>query len=414
MMPDLRSILERRANTWEQMQGLLSAADNESRELTGDEQQSFDRLDSSIRSDSEQIERLQRAADLDAQFSATDGGPPAPEQHADEPDADAYSDAFGSYCRRGVNGISAEHRQVLQGGFVSGDALRQQGVSTDAAGGFLVPEGFRSRLMETLKFYGGTRGVVGNIVTATGNDLPWPTNDDTGNVGAYLAENTQMQEQDVTFGQRKLAAHTLSSKIVKVSLQLLQDSAFDLDTWLPRKLGERIGRRENTAFTVGTGSDEPEGVVANATVGKTGASGQVTSVTYDDIIDLEHSVDVAYRNQRSRFMFHDLTLAALRKVKDGNGQYLWQPSIQNGVPDSFNGRPYTINNDMPVQAASAKSILFGDFELGYIIRDVRAVQMLRLTERYADYLQVGFLGFTRHDGKPDDSGAIRAYTNAGS
>jgi HK97 family phage major capsid protein len=204
-----------------------------------------------------------------------------------------------------------------------------------------------------------------------------------------------------------------TSKLVRVSLQLLQDSAFDMESWLARKLGERIGRAQNAHFTTGTGTAQPEGVQTNATIGKTGTTGQTTSVTYDDLIDLIHSVDPAYRSSgRARFMLNDATLGAARKLKDSQNRPLWEPSVQVGVPDSLLGYGYTINQDMPVMAADAKSILFGDFFAGYLIRDVRDVQLLRLAERYADYLQVGFLAFSRADGAPQDAAAIRAYRNS--
>jgi HK97 family phage major capsid protein len=204
-----------------------------------------------------------------------------------------------------------------------------------------------------------------------------------------------------------------TSKLVRVSLQLLNDNAFDLESWLAGVLGRRIGRAQNQHFTTGTGTAQPEGVQTNAVIGKTGATGQTTSVTYDDLIDLIHSVDPAYRNSgRAQFMLNDASLSAARKLKDGQNRPLWEPSIQVGTPDGLLGYGYTINQDMPVMAANAKSIMFGDFYAGYLIRDVQDVQLLRLAERYADYLQVGFLAFARTDGTPQDTAAYRAYRNS--
>ncbi len=415
----LRRALERRVNTWEQMQAVIGAAEAGGRDLSAEEAQTWDRLEASLRDDTATIERLERANALETRLETVDrSGLPAEDRTGDdradaaEDRAAAYQTAFGAYLRRGLGGVPAEQRDLLEAGFVPGDQLRAQGISTDAAGGFLVPEGFRNRLQETMRFYAALRPIAETITTDSGNNLPWPTNDDTGNEGAYLAEQAEVPEQDMTFGQRQLGAHTITSKMVKVSRLLLQDSAFGLEEWLPRKLGERIGRRENRAFTLGSGIEEPKGVQVNAVVGKTGAGGQTTSVTYDDLIDLEHSVDVAYRNERSRWMFHDLTLAALRKVKDADGRPLWQPSLQAGVASTLNGRPYTVNNNMPTMAAAAKSILFGDFFAGYVIRDVRAVGLIRLEERYAERLQVAFFSFARHDGMAQDTAAIRAYANA--
>lgn len=407
-MADINTLIARRANVWDQYQGILERVGDDG--FTAEDRQSLDLMDQDLRNLGTDIERIQRAEGLN-QVERGDPLDSGDEDRNAAPDEVAYRSAFSSYVRRGITGLGAEDLSLLQRGFVSGDELRAQGIASGAAGGFLVPEGFRGVLVETMKFFGAVRAVAGNITTASGAPLPWPTSDDTGNEGAYLAENVQATELDMVLGQKQLDAHMITSRIVRASFQLIQDSAFDLDAWLPRKLGERIGRRENRAFTVGTGTAEPQGAVTGATVGVTTAAGQLTSITFDNLIDLEHSVDVAYRNERSAYMFHDLTLASLRKVKDADGRPLWQPSMQVGEASTINGRRYVVNNHMATMAASARSVVFGDFQAGYIIRDVRDIGLLRLTERYADFLQVGFLAFARHDGKVDDAGAIRALAH---
>lgn len=317
------------------------------------------------------------------------------------------------FLRGGMGELEPEERKLLRTGFVQEKELRAQGVATGAGGGFLVPEAFRNKFQETLKAFGGVREVSEVIETESGATLPWPGNDDTGNKGAILGENVQVTEQDFVLTENELGAFMYTSKLVRVSFQLLQDDAYDLEGRLARKLGERIGRIHNEHFTTGTGTGQPEGVQTNAVVGKTGAAGQTTSITFEDFIDLAHSVDPAYRaGGRGRFMLHDLSVAKARKLKSTDGVPLWQPSLQAGVPDALFGYPYTVNNDMPVMAASAKSVLFGDFFAGYVIRDVRGFTLLRLDERYADFLQVGFLGFQRADAQPQDASAIRAYQNA--
>lgn len=327
-----------------------------------------------------------------------------------------YAKAYSAYLRYGHGGIEPEDRKALQAGWFDGKNLRAQGTGT-TAGGYFVPQGFRNRIVETLKDFGQVRNVAEVITTETGNDLPWPTVNDTANVGAILAENTQVTEQDVVLGQATLGAYVYTSKLVRVSLQLLQDSAFNLEEWLPRKLGERIGRATNAHFTTGTGTGQPDGVVTSATAGKTGATGQTVTVIYNDLVDLVHSIDPAYRNARSRFMAHDLSFAVIRKIRDdsggsGLGRPIWEPSIQVGEPGSLLGYPLVANNDMPVMAASAKSILFGDFRAYYVIREVLGIQQLRLEERYADFLQVGFLAFMRTDGTAQDTNAVKAYVNS--
>lgn len=285
---------------------------------------------------------------------------------------------------------------------------------TGSEGGFTVPEDFWRALEVSLLEFGGMRQAATVIRTDSGADLPIPTTNDTSNKGVILAENAAVAEQDVVFGQIVLQAYKYSSKMIRVSVELLQDSAFNLAELLGRMLGERIGRITNDHFTTGTGSSQPNGVVTASGLGKTGASGQTTTVIYDDLVDLQHSVDPAYR-ANARWMFHDLTLAAIKKLKDLDGRPLWVPGLAVREPDRILGDPYIINQSMAQMAASAKSIIYG--ALGkYFIRDVREVTLVRLDERFADFHQVAFLAFSRHDGDLIDAGTdpVKHYINAAS
>lgn len=411
----LERLLAERANAWEEYQSTLSRASEDG--FDAETRQKLDRLDSTIDEQTRDIERLERAEERERRFEEIkrDDPPEPPVSGGDDrrtgDEGDAYRAAFDAWLRQGNMGITAEHRDTLQRGWVSGDELRAQGVGTDAAGGYTVPEGFLQKITESMKAFGGMLQVANVLPTSSGQDLPWPTVDDTGNVGALLSENTQVTEQDVTFGQRKLGAFTYSSKLVRVSIQLLNDSAFDLEARLALWLGQRIGRIVNQHLTTGTGGGtQPQGVVTGATVGITGVAS--TGPDYDDIVDLEHSVDPAYRNERARFMFNDSTLAYLRKLKDADNRPIWQPTPIAGMPSTINGRPYTINQDVADIGSSAKSMAFGDFEAGYVARLVGSVQLLQLRERYADFLQVGFLGFRRVDGLVDDTGAVKVLEHA--
>ena len=236
--------------------------------------------------------------------------------------------------------------------------------------------------------------------TASGNDIPMPTENDTSNKGAILAENAQITEQDITFGSTTLNAYMYTSKLVRVSMQLMQDSAFDMNSFLGVKLGERIARIHNEHFTTGTGSSQPQGVATAAVTGVTAAS--ATAITYAEIVDLEHSLDPAYRNN-ARFMMKDSTLQILKKLVDGDSRPLWTAGVASGEQDRLLGYPYVINQDMPAATTGLDSLLFGDFSK-YMIRDVAGAGLMRLTERYADYLQVGFFAFMRSDGKLLDAG----------
>jgi HK97 family phage major capsid protein len=317
--------------------------------------------------------------------------------------------AFRSWLRGGMAALSDEQRNYV---LTTQAEARAQSIGTPAEGGFLVPEGFRAVLEQSLKAFGGTRLVSTILPTASGNNLPMPTVDETNSIGAIISENSQVSEGDVAFGQVVLGAHMYSSKMIRVSQQLLQDSAFDLPAYLADALGTRLARITNQHFTTGTGTNQPKGIVTAATQGVVGAAGTATSVTYDNLIDLIHSVDPAYR-AGATFMFSDNVLKALRKLKDGEGRPLWQPALTAGEPATILGRPYVINNDMPVMAANAKSIVFGDLKK-HIIRDVLGVQVVTLNERFADYGQKAFLAFSRHDANCVNPSAIKYFANGAS
>jgi HK97 family phage major capsid protein len=295
---------------------------------------------------------------------------------------------------------------------------RAQAVATGGAGGFTVPDETMRALEVALLTFGGMRTVANIIRTSSGADLPIPATNDTAQKGAILAENTQVTQQDVVFTQLILQAYKYTSKMILVSVEFLQDSSVNVPAFLGEALGTRLGRITNEHFTTGTGTNQPNGIVTAAVSGKVGITGQTTSVIYDDLVDLVHSVDPAYR-ANGAFMFHDNTLRALKKIKipqftgDTQGMPLWQPGMVAGQPDSILGYRFVINQDMPVMAANARSILFGDFGK-YIVRDVVDVTLVRLDERFADFHQVAFLAFSRHDGDLLNAGTnpIKYYANS--
>ncbi|MFE1925801.1 phage major capsid protein [Streptomyces asoensis] len=415
MPAQLTRLIEEQNTTWQRMQDIQDTVEREGRDWTAEERTNWDAAEKRLTEVSGDIERMNKMAALDkvdrGQIVTTTGEPSDDRRGGDATDkAKRYSDAFGIYLRGGMDRLSPEQRNLMMDNEVD---LRAMGAGIDTAGGFTVPDEFRNIMTETMKAFGGLLGLAEVIPTGTGADLKWPTNDDTGNEGEILGENQPAGEQDLLIGGKTLKAHIFSSKQVRLSMALLQDSAFPLDSWVPKKLGERIGRRAARAFTTGTGVDQPEGITTGAVVGKTGANGQTTSIIYDDLIDLEHSVDSAYR-PNGRYLMHDLSLKVIRKLKDAQQRPLWQPIPAPGFPSTINGFEYTLDNSMPVPAANAKSIAFGDFKAGYVIRQVQAVQTLRLVERYAEYLQVAFLGFSRMDGMIQDSSAIRLYQHSAS
>jgi HK97 family phage major capsid protein len=414
MTERLRRLLEQRATAWNQVQDIRTRLERAGRDPSTEENETYERGLADVERLSQDIEREERAErqrglvdDIRPEDRST---PPRTEEEQRDGLAE-YRTAFAQYLRGGLGRLNGEQQQLMERGFVDGSELRAQGAGIDAAGGYTVPEDFLQRMTEALKTFGGILSVVEILNTSTGNPVNWPTSDETNAKGAILDENTQVTEQDMSFGQTALRAYTYTSKMVRVSLQLLQDSAFNLDTWLPRKLGERIGRASAEHFALGDGVNKPQGLFTGLGVGATTAANN--KIDFDALIDLEHSVDPAYRQSgRARYVLSDTALAALRKTKDGDGRYLWQPALTGGIPSTINGHPYTVDNDIAPFAAASRSIAFGDFQEAYIARVVAGAQTMRLTERYADFLQVGFLGFQRLDGKVNNAAAAKVLATA--
>jgi HK97 family phage major capsid protein len=406
MSARLQALIDQRATAWSAVQDIRERVEREERvDLTTEENESYARGLTDVERLSRSIEDEQRAERLAAidhtrTIPQTEG--PAADEQRD------YAAAFDVFMRRGMNDLTAEQRTLM-----ARYEARDQSASTTTAGGYTVPQDFLVKITETLKAYGGIMGIANVIETTDGRTLPWPSDDDTANVGALITENTADSTQDLTFGQKQLSAYTYTSKAIKLSLELLQDTAFNLEAFVAKKIGQRVGRAVSAHLATGDGSSKPTGIGTAPTTGKTGATGQTGSIIYDDIVDLIHSVDAAYRNGGNcRFAMNDLSLAVVRKLKDTQGHPLWQPSVTAGVPDTLLSYGVTTDNGLPTMAANAKSILFGDFDAGYIIRQARNIDVVRLAERWADQRQVGFFGFLRIDAKPDDTAAVKAYVNS--
>lgn len=416
-------LVDARGSAYAEAKEILVRASAENRELTAEENQKHNELLTRIDALSDQIDSHDRQVKLDARFADIDSE--ALDQRARQlVDAgvntsiekvrsaeDEYRDAFiALVTAESAAGLPAEHRSVLERRSAE---LRAQGVLTGASGGYAAPPGWWSKITETMKFYGGMMQVgIEEITTSTGNPLSWPTNDDTSNTGSWVGENADVgSATDLSFGAKTLNAHLLSSGVLKASLSFLQDvDPQASEGFVTRKLGERLGRTLNTALTTGSGVGRPYGIINGLSTGKTTAS--ATAITYAELIDLEHSVDVAYRNN-ARYMFHDLILAYLRKLVDSNGMPIYQVSYRVGEPSTINGRAFAVNNDMDSTVATTKkTIAFGDFRSAYVARTVNMGSIRRLDERYAEYGQVGFLSFSRHDGLVQDASAVKLLVQA--
>lgn len=413
----IQQLLEARARVWEQMKAINDRA-KAGETLSAEDDASFTRAETEFDNLTQRIEQQQRHDARERQMATVDTDPavlpaagPGDEDRSGDDGAAAYRDAFDAYMRRGISRLSPEQQAIIERGFVNDPELRALSVGTSAAGGYLVPPGWRNEFTIRMKDYGAVQDVAQVIETDSGQAIQWPTMDDTSNVGRLLAENTQLTETDVAVGTKTLDAYVYTSDLTRVSLQLVNDAGFDVGEIIRNAHAERIGRITNQHFTTGTGTNQPDGIVTGATSGVTAAG--VAAITADELIDLVHSVDRAYRNSpRARFMLSDTALKTVRKLKDSDGQYLWQPNYQDGTASSLLGYQYVVNTDMAVPATGVKSVLFGDFYAGYVIRIVKGIQVITFGERYMDYLQVGHASYMRADGTVQNAQAYRALTQA--
>ena len=409
-MSTLIELREKRANIWSQAQEFNNRA-KAGETMSAEDDASWTRALDDVDKITAEIEKRERSEALDSRFAEIDQQTNVVDTRGNDGGSiDEYRETFALYLRNGPARLNARQIDLLA---ANDFAARAQGVGTGAAGGYTVPQGFWAKVTETLKYYAMVRDIAEVISTDSGNPIPWATNDDTSNVGELLGENVATADLDLTFGQKSLGAYMFTSKNIKASRQFLQDSGVDPESFIAKKAGQRLGRIINQYFTTGTGTAQPLGFVTGATTGVTGATGSTTSVTYDSLVDLQHSVDAAYRESGSCvFVMHDLSLATVRKLKDSQNRPLWEPSLQAGVPSTLLGYPVRINNFMATMAANAKSIAFGDFSAAYVVREVNGGGLLRLEERYAEQLQVGFIAYGRFDGLTQDASAVKLYVNS--
>lgn len=411
MIWDILQAKQTRRKLWEQMKQLNEKVGAENRSFTAEEIEQWGKMEKDLDEQTARIERQEKL--LSAEDKATEDRSikdAMKEETKTEEKNEDYDKAFRNWLVGGSEALSPEQRNMLQLKYVALEN-RNLGTTPGSAGGFLVPTGLYNRIIEAVRSVGGIRDSRAYILrTSGGGPLNIPTVDDTANVGQLIAENTQLTDLAITFGQRPLGSFLYSSRMIRVSLQLMQDSAFDIEDYLAGAIGTRIGRITNAHFTTGTGSGQPRGVVTDASSGVVAAAGNTTAITYANLVALEHSLDPGYR-RGAEFMFHDSTLKAIKQLLDTTGRPLWVPGVAVREPDTILGHRYVVNQDMAVMAANARSILFGDFSR-FFVRDVQDVQIMRLTERYADFLQVGFTGFSRHDSILSDVTAVRFYQNS--
>ena len=399
-----KQMREKRGALVEQMQGMVAAAKAEGRNLSNEENEKFDAISNEVDELRSAAARIERAEELKKEMAAK-----AEELRDLAPDAKVEArDAFNAYLRKGMNGINAGEARALA-------ELRgtdTQITTNDGLGGFLVPENWSDFVSATELFKSDIEQVATVIRTANGQHFNLPANDDTAVVAAILGEGTAEGVSDMTFTNVKFEPYTYSSKIVKVSNQLISDNAFDLASFVGGQLANRLKRGINAHLTTGTGSSQPQGIVAGSTAGKTAAS--ATAVTVSEVMDLFYSVDASYRNAPGAgFMMNSATAKAVRVLGFGSSNDFpaYVPGMSVGEPDMLFGKPVYINEDMDGIATGNKSIIFGDLKQ-YYVHEAGGVQLLRLNERFADALSTGFIAYRRIDGNVLQGSAIKHLVQA--
>lgn len=404
MSESIQTLRERRSDRAKSLHTLL---DNNPGDKWDDELQAqYDSGMAEIGALEGEIDRNQAVMDAMAKEAETEQVVDAAERVATDAKS-KQSELFARWVRGGDKALSAEDWA---------DIRATMSTTTDAEGGYTVQTEIAERLIESLAAFGGMREAATIIRTSMGNPMSFPTTDGTSETGELIAENTTATAADPTFGTVALNTYKFSSKIVAAPFELLQDSEVDIEAFIASRLMERIGRATNTYFTTGTGTAQPRGVVTGAASGKVGTTGQTATVIFDDLVDLVHSVDPAYRaGGTPRFMMNDASLAIVRKLQDSQNRPVFIPGydgLGGPMPDRILGYDVTINQDVAVMAANAKSILFGDFSK-YVIRDVMQATLFRFTDSvYVKLGQVGFLMWARSGGNLLDSGAVKYYANS--
>ena len=386
-MSKILELREKRAKAWDAAKQFLDAKRGADGMLSEEDTATYDKMEQDVMNLGKEIERLERQAAIDAELSKATSTPltgkPGAKMGKDEVEktgraSDEYKGSFWNAMR-----VKAPMPSVL-------NALQE---GTDSEGGYLVPDEFERTLVEALEEENVFRTLAHVIRTSSG-DRKIPVVASKGSA-SWVDEEGAYQESDDAFSQVSIGAYKLGT-MIKVSEELLADSVFDLEAYISKEFARRIGAREEESFFNGDG--KPLGILAaagGAEVGVTAAS--ATAITADEVIDLFYSLKAPYR-KNAVWVLNDATVKQIRKLKDTTGQYLWQPSLVAGTPDTILGRPVKTSAFMPTAAAGAKTIAFGDFKY-YWIADRQGRTFKKLSELYAANGQVGFMGTQRVDGK---------------
>ena len=391
----IQELRKKRAKAWDTARDFLDNKRNASGVLSEEDSKTYDALEAEVVNLGKEIKRLERQEQIDAEMRKPTsqpilGTPATPDNQTKTGTASAeYTAAFWNNIR---NRNWIDVRNDLQ-------------VGTDTEGGFLVPDEFEKKLISALEEENVFRPLATKIQTSSG-DRKIPVITQKGEA-TWMEEEEAYTLSDDAFGQIALSAYKVGTAI-KISEELLNDSVFDLPSYIAKEFARRIGTKEEEAFLIGDGKGKPTGIFAATGGAENGATTTGAAITFDDVIELFYSLKSPYR-KKAVWVLNEQTVKALRKIKDNTGNFIWQPSVSAGLPDTILNRPYVTSVYAPTIAAGAKVIAFGDYSY-YWVADRQGRSLKRLNELFAMNGQVGFLASQRVDGKLILSEAVKTLT----
>lgn len=392
-MSKVLELKEKRAKAWEAAKAFLDSKQGSNGLMSAEDAATYDRMEADVVDLGKEIDRLERQAVIDAELAKATSIPIMNKPNA-KPDGETKTGrATDEYKRAFWNSMRNKNSYDIQ------NALS---IGTDSEGGYLVPDEYERKLVEALEEEVFFRSLATVIKTSSG-DRKIPIVTSKGEA-AWIDEGGQFPESDDSFGQTSIGAHKLAT-MIKVSDELLNDAVFNIEQYISKEFGRRIGTKEEEAFFIGDGTGKPIGIFNKTGGAETGVTASSTNITFDDVMDLYYSLRAPYRN-KATWILNDSTVKAIRKLKDGNGNYIWQPSVREGEPDKILNRPYRTSIYVPELAAGNRVMAFGDYSY-YWIADRQGRSFKRLNELFATTGQVGFLASERVDGKLILSEAVK-------
>ena len=384
-MNQILTLRERRAKTWEAAKDFLESKRGKDGLISAEDTAIYDRMEEEVINLGKEIDRLEKQAAIDAELNKATSTPILDKPMAAENKPEKVGRASDAYTNAFWNKMRDKNYY---------DVNNELKIGTDSEGGYLVPDEYEKTLVQALEEENFFRSLAYRIQTSSG-DRKIPIVTSKGEA-AWIEEGAEYPESDDAFGQATIGAFKLAT-MIKVTEELINDSAFPIESYIATEFARRIGAKEEEAFFVGDGVGKPTGIFAATGGAEQGVEAASANITFDDVMDLYYSLRAPYRN-KATWILNDSTVKAIRKLKDKNDNYIWQPSLREGEPDKILNRPYKTSIHVPELAAGNRVIAFGDYSY-YWIADRQGRSFKRLNELYAKTGHVGFLAMERVDGK---------------